>query len=239
MFKFDFYGTKRNGADDAELRPVGLKGFFGVFFGHFSRMVGANLLFIIFCIPVITIPAANCGLAAVAHSMSEDSFPPVFETFFKAFKTNFKTATVLGIPVMALYALFGFGTVFYIRVSGEYKIAMVPAVISIFALLMLVITTMYLYQMINMVDLDKKSTLKNSLLVGIVGLKRTAAGLAGYLIFTAGMVLIFPLSTFLLVLFGFGLYAFIADYACFGNIRQYIIDPYYEKNGKPDESGND
>ena len=70
----------------------------GKFFGVLSRMadlVILNLLFLVCCIPVVTIGAAVTAMYSVTGKMAEDEEGYVLKGFFKAFKENFKQSTAI------------------------------------------------------------------------------------------------------------------------------------------------
>jgi len=56
-------------------------------------LVILNFLWLVCCLPVITIGASATALCAVAMQMSAGEDPVIVRTFFKAFKENFKQST--------------------------------------------------------------------------------------------------------------------------------------------------
>lgn len=77
---------------------------FAQFMGCLGDLMILNLLFLVSCLPLVTIGAA---VTAMAHSvnriLANDEEQP-FQTYLKAFKTNFKQATILfgGVLLVAL-----------------------------------------------------------------------------------------------------------------------------------------
>ena len=72
----------------------------GVFFQFLSRvgdLIILNFLFMVCCIPVVTIDAAQAALYKVVMDMHYDQEAGMFKGFFKAFKDNFKQSTVVWI----------------------------------------------------------------------------------------------------------------------------------------------
>lgn len=56
-----------------------------------------NLLFLLFCIPIVTIPASVAGLFNVARKYVYDSDPSIAKEFVNGFRQNFKQSSVVGL----------------------------------------------------------------------------------------------------------------------------------------------
>ena len=61
-----------------------------------------NLIFLLCCLPIITIGASVTALYSVTLKMSRDQEGYIARSFFKAFKANFKQATSIWIPSLLL-----------------------------------------------------------------------------------------------------------------------------------------
>lgn len=79
------------------------------FFLFVNRLVDVlflNLLFVLFCVPIITVGASLTAAHAVTLKMVDDEEGYLFKTFWKAFRENFRPATVLWLAnAFVLYAL--------------------------------------------------------------------------------------------------------------------------------------
>lgn len=60
-----------------------------------------NVLFLIFSIPIVTIGASHTALYTMTFKMLDETEGNLIKNFFKAFKSNFKQATVLWLVVLA------------------------------------------------------------------------------------------------------------------------------------------
>ena len=65
-------------------------------------MVCLNVLWLICCIPVVTIGAATTALYTVMLKMVKNEEGYIFRGFFKAFKSNFKQSTIIWIILLLL-----------------------------------------------------------------------------------------------------------------------------------------
>lgn len=65
-------------------------------------MVCLNVLWLICCIPIITIGASTTALYTIMLKMVKNEEGYIFRSFFKAFKENFKQSTIIWIILLAL-----------------------------------------------------------------------------------------------------------------------------------------
>lgn len=65
-------------------------------------IVAVNLLFLLCCIPVITIGASATAMYTVFFKFQKGLEPPILKTFFGAFKSNFKISLKGWIPMLVI-----------------------------------------------------------------------------------------------------------------------------------------
>jgi len=68
--------------------------------------IAANLLFIISCLPFVTIPAAIAALFGVARKVARGEEPQVWPTFWRSFSENFWQSSLIGIGIFILSCLY-------------------------------------------------------------------------------------------------------------------------------------
>ncbi len=224
--------------------PQEKKGFFKfleVFGRHFWDLVFLNLLYIVFCIPIVTIGPATAGLIKVARNYSQERSCFMFHDFWKAFKSNFKQSFVVGIVDMLLIYWAYVMVYFYYNFSLEYDIGKVFLVVAISLMLIIFLMHFYIYLLIVSTNLKMKQILKNAFLLTSVGLKATLISfftLIGILAFMVLLIvgtasnaaIIIDLVIIAALLFSF--LAFVICYNCYPVIRKYVIQPYYDKRGE-------
>ena len=64
--------------------------------GRLGDIIILNMIFVVGCIPVITIGTSLSALYAVAMKMARGEDPSVWKEFWKAYKRNFRPATISG-----------------------------------------------------------------------------------------------------------------------------------------------
>lgn len=98
----------------------------------FLSFVGLNVVYLIACVPVVTIGAATSALVEVTYRYTDDERGNLVKDFFPAFARNFPRATVLwlvtGVPALA----FAFAAVFWSQhaslLAGAAMVACIFAV---------------------------------------------------------------------------------------------------------------
>ena len=100
-----------------ELPPQrGVKRFLFLLSTHFWRLMRLNMLFVLFCLPVVTIPAALCGMNRVLITLVRDGNCFLWSEFSKEFKANLLKSLPFGI-LFAFLTLDAF--IFFNAASAE------------------------------------------------------------------------------------------------------------------------
>ena len=76
---------------------------------HPGTLLGMNLMFLVACLPVLTIPAAVCGLNAAVQRLYRQRFAEsLFRVFWREFLEKFvkRTAMILGLAAIPTVAVF-------------------------------------------------------------------------------------------------------------------------------------
>ena len=74
----------------------------------FGNIFALNIIFVLCCIPVVTIGASLTALYSVSMKMAKNEEGPIWKSFIAAFKSNFKRATFAWIYViLALVVMYG------------------------------------------------------------------------------------------------------------------------------------
>ena len=188
--------------------------FEGPVFTFLSRLADLfwlNLLFIVCCIPVITIGAATTALYYVTLKMAKDEEGYITRSYFKSFKENFMQATVIWIGFLVL----GIIMIMDLRIVNGGNAAEVfssPALgnvimVAVFVMgVVFLMTGTYVFPILAQFDNTTRNTVKNAFLISIRHLPYTI----GMLIITAlpiALIWFFP-ALFILVLIMFSATAY-------------------------------
>ena len=139
--------------------------------GKIGDMICLNLMWLICCIPVITIGASTTALYAVMLRMVKNEEGYIFRGFLKAFKTNFKQSTLIWLILLLLGILW---TVDF-RVAG-FMPGMAGTVLSAVFLVLgfiLLSVMIYIFPLTARYENGMKATFKNALILTVAKLPYT------------------------------------------------------------------
>lgn len=140
--------------------------------GRITDLILLNILFLITCLPVFTIGASLSALYTMTFRLMREEYSSIIKSYFKAFKDNFKQATVIWILLLLIVtpALYYFNLLFQMNGILRYS-AFVFVIISVLGLM----TGSYVFPWISQFENATAQALKNSLILSISRLPRTAA----------------------------------------------------------------
>lgn len=190
---------------------------------EFGEMVKLNLLFLLFCLPIVTIPAAGTALCRVTLSMVRDRPRFLWAEFRNSFTGNFRKSTIVGTLWLSGVAVVGYTIWFYTAAAQEYPILYILLAAAALMLIVVVMAGQYLFPLIALTDLSFPALIKDALLLGVACLPRSLLALAcrGAMLLLAAAF--FPLSIPVIVLIWPALVNFTAAFCVYGGIRDYVL----------------
>lgn len=179
-----------------------------------------NLLWFLCSLPIVTAGASTAALYSVTLKLARDEEPRLFSEFFKAFRANFKQATVLWLIMLVLGMVLGAdGYILYhlyrSTAGALGVICTIGLALIIVASIAYVVVLIYLFPLTASVKNTNFNMLKYSLLVGIRYLFCTILVFAIHFAMFFAVVAIFTP----LIVFGEGLCALLSSYLLSGVIR--------------------
>lgn len=132
-------------------------------FSTFLTFVGLNLLYILVCLPIVTIGAATSALYEVTIRYSDDESGRPLKDFFPAFRANFGRATVLMLCLLLPAVLLGFSSVFWFSYPALF--AGVAGVVAVIGAVYLFAAFLYAMAQVAYLTGPVRQTLKNSMLL--------------------------------------------------------------------------
>ena len=192
-----------------------------------------NLLWMVCSLPVFTAGAATAALYDVTLRLAREEDPPVTTRFFKAFRENFRQATILWLILLGIGVLLGAdGYILYHLYKGTTGMVSVICTLGlaliIVAAIAYVIVLLYVFPLVASVKNTNFAMLKNALLIGIHYLFCTILVFAiHFAMFFAVVAIYTPL-----IIFGEGLCALLSSYLLGKVIRACSYDPAEEGEGQ-------
>ena len=204
--------------------------------GRVADLIMLNVVFLICCLPIVTIGASLTALHYVTLKMARNEESYIIRSFFKSFRQNFRQATVIHLIMLAV------GIILYLDLniaSGmDGSISRVLYILLIaFGFLYLMIF-LYIYPVLAKFYNSIRNTFRNSFLMAVRHLPYTIL----MAVITLAPASVFLIQSFrvqssvimLLILLGFALEAFIN-----GHFLVRIFDNYIPKDEPADtDSGN-
>lgn len=144
---------------------------------HWVMLIGLNLLYLLCCLPIITIPAATCGMhRVILNLVRETSYEDMIPAFFREFKTNFVKRTLFGLLLLiAPFSLTYYPLLF--GMQGGVTAMFVITVVLYFCI------TKYFYPLLVLLEVSVWQNFKNACIMAIVEWKTTLI-----LLSTAGII---------------------------------------------------
>lgn len=140
--------------------------------GRLGDIIILNMIFVAGCIPVLTIGTSLSALYTVAMKMARGEDPSVWKEFWKAYKRNFKPATIcwLIMAVIAILLFMDFRLIGVLKGSGMYSIMRVVLAVILGTWILMF---QYLFPYIARFENGIFATLRNALLLAAAHIPST------------------------------------------------------------------
>ena len=148
-----------------ENNPVNL------FLNRFFDLMVLNWIFLLTCLPIITIGPALTALYTVTIKIANRESPYISRTFFNSFRKNFKSSVLLWLPL--LFGILFFGADLYIvhtQLDDSLLFLQYPVLFFLFCLIS---TIIYAFPISAIFDNPLTKTTKNALLLSLSNLPLT------------------------------------------------------------------
>ena len=179
----------------------------------FSNLLFLNLLWLLACLPIVTIFPATAAMFGVVRDWVMGKDVSLLRTFWARFKENFKQSLVIGLVWTVIGAVLLVDLFLIVGIPGVTKIVL-GSVLSLVGLLY-VFTSLYLFPVMVHYDAGWRVVLKNSLLLSVGQLSTTLL----CLLVVALMATILLIVPFSLIITG-SLTAYLVYRFCDGAFRR-------------------
>lgn len=230
------YNKPGPGVDKGPSNKKGFIIFLEIYSRKFWKLAEANILFVLFSLPILTMGLANAGLAKVARNFSREKHSFVASDFMQTIRDNWKQALPAGIINLAILAIDLWAVWFYLRMENGGVFAVIGLAVSVGFYVIFTFAKYYLYFMMVTFRLTLKQLYKNSFIFAFAGMKRN-------LIISIVLILLYALGVFLylfnpivgsvaiILVYVFVFPAFrslLVQYNVFPMIKEHMIDRYYQ-----------
>lgn len=175
-----------------------------------ADIVLLNLVYLVCCIPIVTIGAATTAMYYVTLKMAEDRESYIFRSFFKSFKENFRQSTIIWMILLIIGIFIGIDyRIVLAQGGGFFKVFLYVLSITTVLLLFLLL---YVFPVLAKFYNSIKATVKNAFLMSLRHLPYTLIMLLvsalPFLLFFTNLGILLRLLP-LVLLCGFALPAYI------------------------------
>lgn len=130
----------------------------------FFDFMMVNMIYILCCVPIVTIGAARAALFTCGNLWVEKDDAGAF-VFLKAFFKNLKTATPVWLVMLVVGAFMVWD--YWLLMNNDFPLEILMWVVLLIPTLFYLVVASQLFQMVAHYNCTIKQYLKNSLLVGI------------------------------------------------------------------------
>lgn len=177
---------------------------------RFADMMLLGILFIITCIPIVTIGASICAFyyTAMDSLRKEDGY--IFKRYFSSFARNFKKGTLIWLIMLGLGAICGLNIICWLT-NAQMKIALPMLIVSGILTVIWLMTFMFVFPLQTRFENTIGKTIQNAFLLAISHLPFTVATIVLFF----GVVYVCSISWLAItamVLFGTGVIGYLLVY---------------------------
>ncbi len=206
-----------------------------IFKRKFFKLIQLNFIFLLFCIPIITIGPAISGLMYVLKNISTEKPVFIFHDFLKTFKKNFVTSLIISIIKSIIIILFYFSITFYSQNVKNSIILFVPLFILLIFSIIYLFMNYYLYSLNITIELSIKNIFKNSFLLAFIAMK-TNFIISIFVISISYVLFIFyPISLLIILSIAPSTIAFIICFNSLRVIKKYLIKTTSNNNDETED----
>ncbi len=184
-----------------------------------------------FVLAAITFGPATAGATYVLRNFAREEHAYIWYHFWKAFKTNFRQAWVMGVIDIVVSCLAAWVIWFYAMSLGQNSYFIVLLVLSVIFLIVFITMNYYVYLVMVTVELPFRHLIKNSFILSVLGVKYNVVVFIFTLIIGGLQVLFFPITLPVVLVIGVSTPMFISTFGVYPVVKKYCIDPVVAAQG--------
>lgn len=192
-------------------------------------LIGLNVLFLAFSLPVVTLFPALVAMQGLIVQLLRGQEAAVTREFPRAFRKVFRRTWAIGLAVLAVFLLLWFSGSYYLAKSQQHRLLFFPYALVVAAELYLCAALLYLLPLLSSVDLPLRYCIHNALLLPCMSPLSTLLSTAVCILILRISFLRLPQTVPLLFLISCSLCAFINAYAAWPVIERFVL-PHDGKN---------
>jgi uncharacterized membrane protein YesL len=160
-------------------------------------LVQLNLLYILFALPLVTLPAAQVAASRVTALMLEDRPVYLLRDFWEAFRSRFFRATALGLGAAAAVALSGYAAFVFLQAARSNLLFAVPLAVAVSTALFATLVSAHALTLLGLRDRKLLPLIRLALLGALVRPLPVLGALAFVGLLWLAHVVFYPASVFM------------------------------------------
>ena len=210
---------------------------FGQLFLKLAYGCCLNVLWLICCLPIVTIGASTTALYYTSFKIAKDEGSYITTMFFRSFRQNFKQATIIWLIMLVTGLIIGADAILLFRLrdtsTGTAAVIWTLLLACIFAcMIAYAIVLVYIFPLLSIASNTTANMFKNAFLIGTHYLFVT---ILVFFIHYAMFFLVVNVFT-PLIIFGEGLCAVISAHMLLKILRPLLYDPNDPENQEPNDA---
>ncbi len=144
------------------------------FLSRVGELVILNFIFMLCCIPVVTAGAAAAALQKAAQSILYEEEVPITQVYLRAFKENFKQATLCWLVILFILLAMGCNAILLNTLFVGNTVKVLGAVLAVLTLAVLCVASV-LFPMMVRYENRLMDHVKNATILAVIKLPRVLA----------------------------------------------------------------
>lgn len=231
MGMFSQYTKEGHGVSKEQANAPAYIQFFRILGTRFWTLICLNLLYILFCLPIITIGPATAGMTKVLRNWSRRDAAFVWGDFWETFKTNFKQSFFVGLINTVITSILIFDLLFFIF---AVKTPIFVTCFVGFTILIWLYMNYYIYTMLITFRLNLRQLYKNAFIFAWAGFIRNT-GITLIIVAISYLFTLFVQNPLVWVIYFscyFGICGYTAVFITYPLIKRYMIDNVNPETGE-------
>ncbi|MBQ8731859.1 MAG: YesL family protein [Oscillospiraceae bacterium] len=207
--------------------------FFELYFRKFWKLMALNLLYILACIPIVTIGPATAGMSYILRNYAREQHAFPLSDFWDNFKSNFKQGFAIGLIDLVCFGMLAYALPFYFNALEASWFYYIPFALCTTAGVLLLFANFYIFMMMVTFRFTVKQLLKNGFIFACVGMRTNFITLFWILLICVGLpalaLITAPIGLVILVLLFFLIIPitvlFIINFNVYPHINKHLIIP--------------
>ncbi len=235
MGLFNNYQKEGRGVSKDQKTPRFLL-FFQILFRKFWNLIVVNMLYLVFCIPIVTIGPATAAHTKIMRNYAREEHAFIWGDFFETFRKNFKQAFIYSVVDFFVTAFLLFDSYVLLQQTKQMNFVMIALSMAAIFLTFTVWTFMryYIYNMMITFRLTFKQLIKNAFIFCWAGFFRNLfitlilAALTLLLIFNVDLIVLLALCILIYPTFC----NYFINFMVNPMIKKHMIDGYDPATGE-------